>query len=518
MNSQQLKKQTFSVNSKFIPLCVVAIAAVVSCLLIVLSALYMFPLPGTDARAFIPPAIRYSSGAGLDNPISPLAFDTDLQNQDRFYFYTPLFPWLVGFLMPKATTQAAFMVAAIMRVVAVAWLSFLLVKIANRTRTGLNSTVAIVIALMVFSYAGMFLPTVGRPEILASIFLVAGVTIVLYTKGLVEAILQGCIFGLLGATHPAGAVIAVAVFGLSCAVKYRYLNALRQTTIVTVLGVLVCLVLISISPNGLLDTLAGLKIHSDMQIERNIGSVLNVIKYWVFWPDRFFFGPILVLTLFLFSAEGWFHYKKISSPLLSLIWLLIIFFLIWFFGVRVPPTSYNLAMFQPITYCVLIYLLFRVQTVKVSKRKVVRSLACLMLLASLVSPVRTILMYQSMLSTGKTYAAARNQIETAIADGQFIFFTGSTWALSENYEHMWPWKSDWKRSSPPPSEDKFLLQQEARTGQFRLPENASLELEWRSFEKPKFFGLPLSRSPSGYGFSLWELNNGSAPQSPKGSV
>ncbi len=69
---------------------------------------FVFPKPFGDARAYVGTAVSYARGHGLTNPIyASTTFDPAGL---RRCLYVPLYPWMVGQLMPTATIQAAFMV------------------------------------------------------------------------------------------------------------------------------------------------------------------------------------------------------------------------------------------------------------------------------------------------------------------------------------------------------------------------------------------------------------------------
>lgn len=512
MKNQPRKRSALLKN---ILLLIVIIATAFSCWLVYLSALYVFPLPDGDAVFFIPTAVRYASGAGLDNPINQLVFETDVQNRGRFCFYPPLFPWIIGMLMRQATAQSAFLVIAGMRIIAISWLAVLLVQIVKRLKIHFNLTVAMTIVLMVFSYAGMLRPTTGRPEALATIFVLAGITISLYTKGWIEAILQGIVIGLLGATHPAGAVIAVALLGIFHAFRYRTLQALQSSAIAAILGVVISLAIISISPNGLIDTLMGVKLHAAKELGRG-SSIQEIINYWLFWSDRFFLAPMLFLCLLLVFLFGFFQRQKIGSFGLFNAWLCGTVFLTWLFGLRAPTTSYNWALFQPLTLCVLLSFLFRDQGLRIVNKSLVLPIVCLMLAISVSAPLQTIERYRLISSTDMTFANAQDQVKatlttTNLKSARSLCVIGEgdkkpdrLWVLFDVQDYYrirgceWDWQSSESAfvTNALPQEVRLLLVPEYGRLKFRPPRGAKLLLRQHS-----------NLQPEGYQFSVWNLKS-----------
>ncbi|MFM6834784.1 MAG: hypothetical protein ACKPKC_09975, partial [Dolichospermum sp.] len=53
------------------------------------------------------------------------------------------------------------------------------------------------------------------------------------------------------------------------------------------------------------------------------------------------------------------------------------------------------------------------------------SIVSLILLISLVAPLRTSFLFFDYLNSGKTYQNARNQIQSLLPGDKYIFFTGS---------------------------------------------------------------------------------------------
>src|SRR5262245_45285038 len=79
----------------------------------------------TDAVGFVPAGIFFRQGAGLINP-GYEATSLDPLKQGRLITYPPLFPWVVGALMPTTEPSAAFVVIAGLRALSLCGFLFLL--------------------------------------------------------------------------------------------------------------------------------------------------------------------------------------------------------------------------------------------------------------------------------------------------------------------------------------------------------------------------------------------------------
>jgi len=154
-----------------------------------------FPTPLGDSRVFMPPCIAVARGDGLVNHFDQM-LTLDPTGQDRWFHYPPLFPEIVGHLMPHATAQSAIRTLGFLGMVAfimTAWLwrarpwSWLLV--------GALATRATHLSYMSGS----------RTETLAAMIVTAA--LILGRKS------WPFLWGLLALCHPAGAALALMIWG-----------------------------------------------------------------------------------------------------------------------------------------------------------------------------------------------------------------------------------------------------------------------------------------------------------------
>ena len=151
-----------TLKNQFSPIFIIIISGIISCIIVIISANFMFPIPGGDAEAFIPAAVSYSNGVGLKNIIYQLSYDTDILNQGRFCQYPPLFPWVVGALMLDSTTKSAFFILGLFSSISICLFTFILTFIVKSTNVSRRYDAAIIASIMIFSYTGMILPMSGK--------------------------------------------------------------------------------------------------------------------------------------------------------------------------------------------------------------------------------------------------------------------------------------------------------------------------------------------------------------------
>src|ERR1700679_2174392 len=72
--------------------------SIIVCAVLIIYGLNVFPVPGTDSIVFIPPALLFSKGYGLANPLYYVTQFTDPTHTNRFNYYVPFYSLLLGIL------------------------------------------------------------------------------------------------------------------------------------------------------------------------------------------------------------------------------------------------------------------------------------------------------------------------------------------------------------------------------------------------------------------------------------
>jgi len=285
-------------------------------LALVVFARHAYPTPGTDAPSFLVSAINHRLGRGLVNPFYPQRAFADPTGAQRHVYYPPLFPLAVSALMRRATPTDAFLAVAWLRVASVLLSCALLLAVALRADRGLAGSTAALIAFSLCGQATSWLPTLGRPEALATLLVIVAALGALHRgppsreglhrgppsreglrlDGAALVAFLGAVTGLLAATQPFGAVELVAVIGLAWSIREPTAAVLARTAAVAAIAAAVFAAVALPSPHGLAETLAGMARaypHTPWSAPPGEGWW----KPWVTARRGTFYGPLYALAL-----------------------------------------------------------------------------------------------------------------------------------------------------------------------------------------------------------------------------
>jgi hypothetical protein len=260
-----------------------------------LFALHAYPTPGTDAPSFLATAIDQRLGRGLVNPFYPQMGFADPTGSQRYVYYPPLFPLVVAALMPSATPTGAFLAIALLRAASIVLSCALLLGVARRAERGLSAPTAALIALALCGLATNWLPTLGRPEALATLLVVAAALGALRLRGAALVAFLGIATGLVGATQPFGAVEMVAASGLAWSTREPTRTALLRTGAAAALGLAVFAAVLALSPHGLSETLLGMA-RAFPYTPWAAPPGEGWWKPWITARRSTFYGPLLLLA------------------------------------------------------------------------------------------------------------------------------------------------------------------------------------------------------------------------------
>lgn len=227
-----------------------AVALAVAALLAVF-AYHGYPAPSTDAPSFLVSAINHSLGRGLVNPFYPQIAFGDPTGLHRHVYYPPAFPLVLSALMPSPTPRGAFLAVAALRVVSVLLAALLLCRVAARampSADGDKPRSRQVTLLACFSLCGLatnWLPTLGRPEALATLLVLLAVLAALTLDGWPRVFAFGVLLGATAATQPMGAVELGLVMALFLAATRRAGAAVLETGAIAALGLAVFALLLA---------------------------------------------------------------------------------------------------------------------------------------------------------------------------------------------------------------------------------------------------------------------------------
>jgi hypothetical protein len=308
----------------------------------------VFPTPFSDARYYVGAAVSHAQGHGLNNPIYPT---TTLDPAGlRRCLYVPLYPWLVGLLMPTATTQAAFAVHGMFSGLCVVLASILLYRAATEEGRKLVPVVTGFVCLALVNLSSRWIPAEGRPEVLATVWLLIGMLAAPLVVATRQWLLLGLLLGLMGATQPVPAVMAAALIGAYLSARFPYSKALVHLGGTAAVSVLVFSLVLAASPNGLVDTVRGSMATARIAIVPGWGG----LNYWLVAGRTPFSGFLLVLSVVVAFRFWRKERAKISAP--GFFYVFVGFFCgcAYYSSLRAPARNYNILMFMPLLHWALV--------------------------------------------------------------------------------------------------------------------------------------------------------------------
>lgn len=264
-------------------------------LALVLFGRHAYPTPGTDAPSFLATAVDLRLGRGLVNPFYPQMAFADPTGAHRHVYYPPLFPLAVASLMRGATAADAFLAVALLRAASVLLSALLLLRVAQRAEGALSAPAAALVALALCGLATNWLPTLGRPEALATLLVIVAALGAMRLRDAALVVFLGIVTGLVGATQPFGAVEMVAVMGLAWSIREPARVALGRTAAAGAVALAVFAAVLAVSPHGLSETLLGMaRAYPHTPWTAPPGE--EWWKPWLTARRSTFYGPLLVIA------------------------------------------------------------------------------------------------------------------------------------------------------------------------------------------------------------------------------
>lgn len=483
-----------------------AAAFAISCLLI-LYALNMFPVPGTDSRVFIPPALLFSKGLGFINPLYDVSQIKNIHeagaNVFQFNYYAPFFSLCTGAISKiKPGYQTIFVICALFSIANL----LLYVRVLSRAIKGKITLPVKVFILLSVAYAANFvLPTVGRPETIST-FLIF-VLYILYKgrsnmKPVLYNVLLCALFGLLLATQIMGFY-----FGFLFYIIYEVLNSdnINKTIIVNTMRFMAILVLaavvIGMSPSGLMNTINGIRAHGTWALSRKGRSISLFIYFWMLAPLSFGFLVIFISCAAIYIRALFARVKQIKTIQVVLLGILHLFLLYGIpkFILYASPTVYNASqfIFPMMVYLGLAVLAADKDWVKTS----VGVLTGATYFVGLLLFIRWFLLFAEYKTNGKDYDHARVVLNEYLhMPGEHVKITANLWALADNPNDVQFFSGDCQKG------DLLIIQQINFADIEQYVSKCTIIKDWRTNSRAKVFGAALSNSPQCYSFVVCRVN------------
>ena len=302
-------------------------------ILLLLYGIHVFPIPGTDSVVFIPPAIYYSKGLGLTNPLYYVTKITDFTHQNKFNYYVPLFPFLLGLLSKiNPGIKTIFIFCSCF---SIASISIYIRAIIRALPNNASRLLKVIVCLSLTYLATYLLPTVGRPEniTLLLVFLIYR----LYNHKSKYAIwLYNLVLCLLFA-FVLSAQIVCFYFCFSFFIFIEVLESknLRATILYNSTRVVAILaifsIILAITPNGFSDTINGIYLHTHYVFARTDNSLSLFFHYWLLAPLNVGFLLIFLLSGYFFVYDYIIKIAGITKIQLALSLFIMIFIIVGLF-------------------------------------------------------------------------------------------------------------------------------------------------------------------------------------------
>ena len=458
----------------------------------------VFPTPGTDSRVFIPAALLYSKGYGLTNPLYDVAYVLgDLGKNFKFNYYVPFFPLLLGTLSKvHPGVKTIFIICSLISATGLLLYGrALALLLPQRAGTLLKAAI-----LCSVTYASIYLlPTVGRPENLTCL-LVLLVYMLYRKKSTINALLYNVLICLLFAIIMSSQLICF-YFCFLFFVSFEVLNAgnIYNTVWVNTLRFAVVMLLFAgilyCSPNGLMETVNGIKMHGSWALTRSDRSVHLFFHYWLLAPLNFGFLIIFLLCAIFYVRMLWVRCRQLPAIPVILVLLLQLMIVYGFckFVLYAAPTVYNATQF------ILPLLVNLIANIIQADHKTVRTatlgIAQLTYIAGSVLFLRWALLFIDYKQSGRDYDTAKTLANRIMHDNKTVYITAALWPLFDNAYDAKFVDTDTLRKG-----DIYLVQQ------VYLP-NAGFYLgrgtvinDWGIKQQRKVLGIPLSNTPQAYSF------------------
>ena len=414
-----------------------AAAAVAAALL--LFGRHAYPTPGTDAPSFLASAIELRLGHGLVNPFYPQMAYADPTGARRHVYYPPLFPLVVSALMRRPTPTDAFVAVAVLRAASILLCCALLLGLARRADPRLDGATLLLVALSLCGLATNGLPTLGRPEALATLLLLAAALGALRLRGPALVVFLGVVTGFVATTQPFGAVELAVVIGLAWSIHEPTPLVLARTAAMAAIGLAVFAAVLALSPHGLRETLAGMvRAYPHTPWASPPGE--GWWRPWVTARRSTFYGPLFVLALACGAHLLARRVEVRSRPAFWAFALLLAASLYHGSLTHHSRRNYNALLLAPLAFGLVVFWFASSRTWGHAHSGAARlgraaCLACV--LGSAVGFFGHLAAFPWFLAHGRSLESARADWRTVpFPAGAPVVLMGNLWPLSEDYARM----------------------------------------------------------------------------------
>jgi len=389
-----------------------------------------YPVPGGDAAGFLVSSINYRLGRGLVNPFYAQNEWSDPTGGQRHIYYPPLFSLAVSALMPRPTPVGAFLAVALMQGVALLLAAFLLWRVgaAGAREPSWPATL-----LLVISLAGLCtstLPTHGRAEALAQVFLLLGALALALLRGGVLAAVLGVLVGLTAAAQPIGAVEMGLVIALVFSFRRTAREAAPALLAVALLALAVFALTLALTPFGLRETMSGI-VRAYPHTPWSAPPGRDWWRPWILVRRATFYGPLLLLALAAGVALARRAGRRPAAPALFALAAALLALALYHGSLTHKSLrNYNAILLAPVAYALVLAWFVRAG-------RAARALCLLVVAATATGFAGYVVCFPWFRAHARGLAQARAEWATLeLPPERRLLLLGNLWALSEDYARM----------------------------------------------------------------------------------
>jgi hypothetical protein len=471
----------------------------ISCCLLILFGINVFPMPGTDSRVFLTPALMLAKGKGFINPLYDLRQLKDLYSSPaqhfQFNYYVPLYSLILGTLGKiHPGIKTIFFICSLFSVTTLLLYTRTLY---NELAGKLNNISRFLLLLSVPYLATYLLPTVGRPEILSS--LLAMLLFLLYrNKAKYNHFFYYATVSLILGSMLATQVVCFYYSALFI-VLYDVLDSKNvfKTLLVNIIqgvaAIVIFMAIVSLSPNGLFNTLHGIWIHGSWALLRVDRTLKQYLFFWIYEPLYFGFIFIFILTAIFYAKEQYARMRAVSKPQFVVACILQLGVIAGFFKfiVYASPVVYNAAQF---IFPMSIFLLTRIAAIGNNSYKPYAYITTAVYSAGVVILLRWVVLFVSYKVDGRDYDNAKHMISEVVQPNSTIYISPGLWSLFEDFDKV-------KLLMYSHPGDTVLMQQAYSRNLEDNMQRSQVLYDWRVPART-LLGMPISNTPQCYGFVM----------------
>jgi hypothetical protein len=472
-----------------------ALASVLAALYCALASWRTWPPIDGDGTAFFPAAVEWSLSRPLANPLpsAPLDAAFDGPTGRRYVYHGFLYPMVVGQLGrslgggPEATVVAAYMVH---------WLTGLIAALAVHTWARTHREPFILLSgLLPLAMSSLSVAWHGRPEPLAILLLGAGALAWGGLRGAWRDLSMGCLAALLVSSSPAAGVLAVVGTVVAVVVS---IDARRIPTrvLIALTGFVATSVLVIVAyPYSLADWVAGLTQWSEYIFSLPTGQ--GAVQTWVAEPKLPLLAVSVGLLIIAAAAGLGDSVRRLPIARQVIAGVLLAAFCLAMIRIAFLKTeaSYNAVVWMPVLACI------AVSSGTSRWRTVFVTVALLFPAAGLARS--GIVLSRQFQPESVTFGEARQRIQELAVRRCSV--SSGLWLVVDDVRGV----AIEDRDAP---EGECFVRQQTMTGMASPPTYPGFRLvEDRYGPGIRLFGIPLSRTPGGWEFAVYERIDHSHP-------